>query len=63
MDEDGREVNANMDRSEAASHDDQGFKAEKGRLMIIKKCEIKWCKVKTSDYSGWIKVNNTWGKN
>ena len=38
-------------------------KLEKGRLMIIKKCEIKWCKVKTSDYSGWIKVNNTWGKN
>jgi SH3-like domain-containing protein len=38
-------------------------KLEKGRLMIVKKCEIKWCKVKTSDYSGWIKVNNTWGKN
>ena len=36
-------------------------RVEKGRLLIIKKCEIAWCKVVTSDYSGWIKNNNVWG--
>ena len=34
---------------------------EKGRLLIIKKCEKKWCNIKTADYVGWIKTNNVWG--
>ena len=34
---------------------------EKGRLLVIKKCEDKWCNVKTDDYVGWIKVKNIWG--
>ena len=27
---------------------------EKGRLLIIKKCENTWCNIKTGDYSGWV---------
>ena len=35
---------------------------KKGKLLIIQKCEIKWCKVNTKKYSGWIKKNNIWGE-
>ena len=34
---------------------------EKGRLLVIEKCEKNWCKIKTGDYSGWIKNDNVWG--
>ena len=36
-------------------------KIEKGRLLIIKKCEDKWCKISTQKFEGWIKKNNLWG--
>ena len=35
---------------------------EKGRLVIVKKCKLKWCKVKDSKYTGWINIGNVWGK-
>ncbi len=28
--------------------------AEKGRLLLIKKCKKNWCKIKTEKFSGWI---------
>jgi len=34
---------------------------EKGRLLIIKKCENKWCKIISDNYSGWLKAENIWG--
>ena len=34
---------------------------EKGRLLVIKKCENIWCSIVTEDYSGWIKAENVWG--
>ena len=34
---------------------------EKGRLLVIKKCEDEWCNIITDDYTGWIKVKNVWG--
>ena len=34
---------------------------EKGRLLIVKRCEDSWCRVTTGDYSGWIKAKNIWG--
>ena len=34
---------------------------EKGRLLIIKKCEDDWCNVTTDNYTGWIKIKNIWG--
>ena len=34
---------------------------EKGRLLVIKKCDDEWCNIITDDYTGWIKVKNIWG--
>ena len=34
---------------------------EKGRLLIIKKCENKWCKITSDNYSGWLQAENIWG--
>ena len=34
---------------------------EKGRLLIVDKCQEKWCKIKSSDYQGWIKTKDIWG--
>ena len=34
---------------------------EKGRLLVIKKCENNWCNVTTDNYRGWVKVKNIWG--
>ena len=34
---------------------------ERGRLLVIKKCENYWCKIITGDYKGWIKAENVWG--
>ena len=36
-------------------------KREKGRLLIVDKCQEKWCKIKSDDYEGWIKTNDIWG--
>ena len=33
----------------------------KGRLLLIKKCKAKWCKVKTKKYIGWLEAKNVWG--
>tara|TARA_B100000795_G_scaffold20989_1_gene13988 strand:+ start:150 stop:602 length:453 start_codon:yes stop_codon:yes gene_type:complete len=34
---------------------------EKGRLLVIKKCEDDWCNITTDNYMGWIKIKNIWG--
>ena len=34
---------------------------ETGRLLIVDKCQEKWCKIKSGDYQGWIKTNDIWG--
>ena len=36
-------------------------KIEKGRLLIVQKCNYNWCKVKSGKYKGWIKTDNIWG--
>ena len=36
-------------------------KIKEGRLLIVQKCEDKWCKVKTKKIKGWIKIDNVWG--
>ena len=36
-------------------------KLDTGRLLLIQKCEKKWCNVKTEKFSGWIDKNNIWG--
>ena len=34
---------------------------KKGRLLIIKECKKKWCKVKTGKFTGWVDKKNLWG--
>ena len=38
-------------------------KIEKGRVLLLQNCNKNWCKVKTGSFKGWIKIENTWGKN
>ena len=37
-------------------------KLEIGRLVLIKKCKIKWCKISSGSFNGWIFKNSLWGK-
>ena len=37
-------------------------KLETGRLMLIKKCKVKWCKIDSGGYEGWILKSSLWGK-
>jgi len=37
------------------------LKISKGRLLLVKKCKAKWCKVKTEKYIGWVEIKNVWG--
>ena len=32
-----------------------------GRLVIIKKCKSKWCKISSGKYTGWVFKNSLWG--
>ena len=34
---------------------------KKGRLVKIKKCKDKWCKVLTGEFKGWVRRENLWG--
>ena len=34
---------------------------KKGRLVKIKKCKDKWCRVETDEFKGWLKKNGLWG--
>ena len=35
---------------------------EIGRLILIKKCKIEWCKISSGNYVGWVFKNTLWGK-
>ena len=37
------------------------LKIAKGRLLLIKKCKVEWCRVKSEKYIGWIQKKNVWG--
>jgi len=34
---------------------------KQGRVLIVQKCKLKWCKVISGEFKGWIKANKTWG--
>ena len=36
-------------------------KIKKGRVLVIKKCDGLWCKVRSEKFKGWVKNNNVWG--
>ena len=37
-------------------------KLESGRLILIKKCNQKWCKISSGEFIGWINKSFLWGK-
>ena len=37
-------------------------KLEIGRLVLIKKCKVDWCKISSGGFKGWIYKNVLWGK-
>ena len=37
------------------------LKLQSGRLVLVKKCKINWCKIKTENYAGWILNSQVWG--
>ena len=37
-------------------------KLEMGRLVLIKKCNIEWCKITSANFTGWITKDSLWGK-
>ena len=36
-------------------------KIERGRVLVLQKCNKGWCKVKSDKFQGWIKTDNLWG--
>ena len=37
-------------------------KLEIGRLVLIKKCQTKWCKITSGGFKGWVFNSSLWGK-
>ena len=35
---------------------------ESGKLFVLEKCKKNWCEVNSQNYSGWINMDNVWGK-
>ena len=35
--------------------------SEAGKLLLIKKCKKKWCKISAGEIKGWIKKETLWG--
>ena len=35
---------------------------KQGRVLVVKKCDVSWCKVQTENFKGWIDNKNLWGK-
>ena len=35
---------------------------EIGRLVLIKKCKEKWCKITSGGFKGWVFESSLWGK-
>ena len=38
-------------------------KIEKGRVLLVQNCNNDWCKIKTANLKGWVKIENIWGIN
>ena len=37
-------------------------KLEIGRLVLIKRCKVEWCKITSGGFDGWVYKNSLWGK-
>ena len=38
-------------------------KIEKGRVLLVQSCNNNWCKIKTENFKGWVKIGHIWGIN
>jgi len=47
--------------SKATKYSKPIAKISSGRLLLKKKCKLRWCKVKTDKYIGWVEIDNIWG--
>jgi SH3-like domain-containing protein len=47
--------------SKPTKHSKPIAKISSGRLLLVKKCKLKWCSIKTENYTGWIKNEKVWG--
>ena len=36
--------------------------AQKGKLIMLKKCKSNWCKIRNKDISGWMIFDSFWGQ-
>ena len=36
---------------------------KEGRILILEKCEQKWCEISSGEFQGWIEKDNIWGFN
>ena len=36
-------------------------KIQKGKVLIVEKCNGVWCQITTKKFKGWIKIENIWG--
>ncbi len=36
-------------------------KIKKGRVLLLQKCKMDWCKIKSGKFKGWITSSNVWG--
>jgi len=36
-------------------------KIQRGRVLVLQKCNVEWCKIKSKKFKGWIKIDNIWG--
>tara|TARA_B100000035_G_scaffold283506_1_gene265757 strand:+ start:169 stop:612 length:444 start_codon:yes stop_codon:yes gene_type:complete len=34
---------------------------QKGRVLVIQKCDKNWCKITSEKFKGWIIIDNVWG--
>ena len=48
--------------SEPTNYSKPLAKIKKGRVLIVQKHNGEWCKIKSENFSGWIKIDNIWGK-
>ena len=37
-------------------------KIKKGRLLVVDKCDLEWCKIKTENFKGWVEKKDLWGR-
>ena len=47
--------------SEPTNYSKPLAKIKKGRVLIVQKHNGEWCKIKSENFTGWIKTDNIWG--